>query len=437
MADIAGTGKGEILRGTREDDVIEGAGGDDELYGDAGFDHLAGGEGADHLDGGADTDTAEYRDSRVGVAVDLSSGKGYFGPAEGDTLVDIENVTGSQHADLLIGDSEQNTLAGGDGNDTLKGMGGADHLFGGDGIDTASYSESPQGVGVSLLVNYGSFGDAEGDQFNGIENLYGSDHGDLLVGDDGVNILWGVSGSDELSGHDGHDTLWGGWGHDTLYGGAGDDTLIGGEGNDFLVGDPGDDTMIGGIGNDRYHVEEAGDVVIEYGGQGIDEVVASASWTLPAGADVEMLGTIYEDEVAPIDLTGNSSGNVVSGNAGNNVLDGGGGNDELIGLDGQDSFLFATAPDAATNVDTIADFDVADDLIHLDDAVFGALQLGGLPGGQFVVGAAAQDANDYIIYNSATGALLYDSDGAGGAAAIQFAEVTPGLGVSNQDFIVV
>ena len=83
------------------------------------------------------------------------------------------------------------------------------------------------------------------------------------------------------------------------------------------------------------------------------------------------------------------------------------------------------------------DFDLADDTIVLEDAVFGALAPGGLSGGEFVVGAAAQDANDYIIYNDVTGALLYDSDGAGGTAAIQFAELNPGLGLSNLDIIVV
>ena len=59
------------------------------------------------------------------------------------------------------------------------------------------------------------------------------------------------------------------------------------------------------------------------------------------------------------------------------------------------------------------------------------------PGSEFVVGAAALDANDYIIYNDATGAVLYDSDGAGGAAAIQFAQVDAGLVLTNLDFFVV
>jgi Ca2+-binding RTX toxin-like protein len=449
MADIPGTEKGEVLHGTRADDVIEGAGGDDELYGEAGFDHLTGGEGADRLDGGADIDTAFYSESRVGVAVDLSSGKGHFGTAEGDTLFDIENIFGSEQSDLLIGDGETNTLWGEGGNDTLKGMGGADNLHGGDGIDTASYEESPEGVDVGLFLP-GSGGDAEGDQLSNIENLYGSDHDDYLSGNDEENILWGNSGNDGLGGSGGEDTLWGGWGDDDLYGDGGEDTLIGGQGDDTLWGDGYPDiligglpdaayadTMIGGHGNDTYYVDSPGDVVIESGGQGNDTVRAMGSWSLIDGIDVETLEVTDQYSWLAIDLTGNSSGNVVRGSSGNNVLNGRGGNDELTGFGGHDSFRFDTALDAATNVDVITDFSLVDDLIVLDDAVFGALDTTGLSSGEFVIGAAAQDANDYIIYDDTTGALLYDSDGAGGADAIQFAVLSTGLALGNQDFAVV
>jgi serralysin len=70
----------------------------------------------------------------------------------------------------------------------------------------------------------------------------------------------------------------------------------------------------------------------------------------------------------------------------------------------------------------------------LENAVFTALSDGTLGAGQFVTGAAAQDAQDRIIYNNATGALFYDSDGTGAVAAIQFADVTPGLALTNLDF---
>jgi Ca2+-binding RTX toxin-like protein len=127
----------------------------------------------------------------------------------------------------------------------------------------------------------------------------------------------------------------------------------------------------------------------------------------------------------------------VRGNNGNNIIGGGDGNDELTGLGGHDAFLFDTALNAAANVDVITDFSVMDDTIRLDNAVFTALGGGFLAANAFVTGAAALDASDRIIYDNATGALFYDSDGNGGAAAIQFAELATGLGLTNLDFFVV
>jgi serralysin len=54
-----------------------------------------------------------------------------------------------------------------------------------------------------------------------------------------------------------------------------------------------------------------------------------------------------------------------------------------------------------------------------------------------VIGAAALDAGDRIIYNSMTGAVSYDSDGNGAIAAVQFATLSPGLALTNHDFFVV
>ena len=90
-----------------------------------------------------------------------------------------------------------------------------------------------------------------------------------------------------------------------------------------------------------------------------------------------------------------------------------------------------------TNVDVITDFSVADDTIRLDDAIFSAFANGPLAAERFVVGTAALDASDNIIYNSAIGVIYYDSDGNGAAAAIQFAQVSAGLALTHLDFIVV
>ena len=340
--------------------------------------------------------------------------------------------------DFIMGGDGNDYVFGEGGNDLLKGGGGADYLSGGPGIDTAAYNDFPAGVIVFLYFNSAWSGDAEGDQFDGIENLSGSAYGDHLLGDDGVNVLQGWGGNDQLDGYGGDDNLWGGLGNDNLFGQNGADTMHGEDGNDYLMSGPGHDNMIGGTGNDTYFVESIFDTVTESGGEGSDVVTTIVSYTLPTGSDIETLETTDASGAAAINLTGNANGNQLIGNNGANILNGGNGNDELTGYGGADSFLFNTPLSAAFNVDVITDFTVADDTIWLDDDVFSSsLGLGNISAGELVIGAAAQDANDRIIYNSATGALSYDSDGVGGTAAIQFAALSTGLALTYLDFLVV
>ena len=515
MAKFDGTNGDETLYGTSAADIINGFGGNDSLKGFG---------GADRLDGGAGTDTVFYDDSTVGVVVSLETGRGLRGSAEGDTLIDVENLFGSSHDDTLVGNEGRNELSGlsgndelrggggpdrlngGDGDDVLKGGGGADALNGGAGFDTADYTNSAAGVVVSLITNTASLGDAQGDTFTFIENLVGSRFADTLIGHDGPNVITGASGNDTLKGYGADDTLRGGEGDDVINGGTGADTLIGGLGNDTYVvdtysdriielggqgidvvrtsndfrltegadverlettdpngtvpmilygnssgneiignnasniisGQGGADRMIGRGGNDIYNVDNAGDEVVENGGQGIDIVQSRVSYRLTAGTDVERLEAYNDLETTAIDLTGNANGNVVRGSAGNNVINGGDGRDDLIGLGGQDSFLFDTPLNAATNLDRVIDFNVADDTILLDQDIFSSsLGLGNISAGELVIGTAAQDANDRIIYDTSTGALFYDNDGVGGNAQVQFALLSTGLALTNLDFLVV
>ena len=264
---------------------------------------------------------------------------------------------------------------------------------------------------VSLITNTADFGDAEGDQLVHIENLTGSLFHDDLWGDDGANVINGMAGNDTLKGFGGDDTL---------------------------NGEAGVDTMFGGLGNDTYLVDNFNDIVQENGGQGNDTVRTSGSYRLTAGADIETLRTTNDNGSTDSVLSGNGNGNVVIGDNGHNRLNGGDGNDELTGRGGIDEFRFNTALNAAGNVDRITDFNVADDEIQLDQDIFSSsLGLGNISAGELVIGAAAQDANDRIIYNSATGALFYDNDGVGGNAQVQFATLTAGLALTNLDFLVV
>jgi Ca2+-binding RTX toxin-like protein len=261
MAWKIGDTKNNWLAGTGGADVMKGYGGDDTLKG---------GGGADLLDGGDGIDTALYADSTSGVAVDLGTGRGQYGTAEGDTLIGIENLYGSSYGDLLSGTDGANELRGldgddqlvaragadlldgGYGDDLLAGGSGGDNLIGGAGFDFASYAASQAGVLVKLDLGVGFIGDAEGDQLSGIEGIYGSSHDDGLIGNGEANQLFGLAGADWLFGRGGDDALMGGNGNDGMMGEAGNDQLYGEAGNDWLEGGGGADVMSGGADADTF-----------------------------------------------------------------------------------------------------------------------------------------------------------------------------------------
>jgi Ca2+-binding RTX toxin-like protein len=111
----------------------------------------------------------------------------------------------------------------------------------------------------------------------------------------------------------------------------------------------------------------------------------------------------------------------------------------LTGNAGNDFFLFNTAPNATTNRDTIIDFNVAQDTVRLENTVFTALgaATGVLTANKFFEGVAAHDADDRIIYNPASGALIYDANGNATGGAVQFGTTTKNLLMTNADFVVV
>jgi len=126
----------EMLNGSQGNDALTGNAGANSLFGWGGTDILRGGAGADRLDGGAGTDLISYWDSSVGVTVNLLTGIGTGGDAQGDGYGSVENVNGSQGGDSLIGNAVANVLNGYSGADSLNGGGGQDVLDGGAGKDT-------------------------------------------------------------------------------------------------------------------------------------------------------------------------------------------------------------------------------------------------------------------------------------------------------------
>ena len=187
-----------------------------------------------------------------------------------------------------------------------------------------------------------------------------------------------------------------------------------------------------------YTVSSGSTGVIEgLGGIGTDIVRTSVSYALSAGSEIEVLRTTNNLGTAAINLTGNEFAQQIIGNNGANRIDGKGGNDLLTGGGGKDTFLFTTAANGSTNVDTIKDFKPIDDTMSLSHLAFQGLALGSLPPGALALGTSATQADDRIIYDKATGWLYFDQDGSGSAyAPVHFASVTAGVNLTAADFIV-
>jgi Ca2+-binding RTX toxin-like protein len=260
VLDVLGAGAGEFLAGG----VL-----DDRLFGQAGDDVLTGGLGGDALDGGAGFDYASYAGAATGVTVFLGGPYLNAGEAAGDSYAAIEGVIGSAHADLIGGTNGGDALQGGDGNDWLLGAGGDDWLVGatgndlleggsghdvmdgGSGDDVASYRQAAAGV-TAYMSNYlANVGEAFGDQYTAIENLWGSDFADTLGGTDAAGQVYGFGGADTLNGLGGDDALYGGDGADAISGGTGADTFF------FLQSSEGGDTITDFVsGQDRVFFSE-------------------------------------------------------------------------------------------------------------------------------------------------------------------------------------
>lgn len=135
--------------------------GDSFAIGNSLANQLMGNAGKNLLDGGDGSDTASYANAKAGVTVSLAvAGAQTTGGAGIDTLVNIENLTGSAYADILAGDAKNNALAGGLGADTLTGGGGADRFrfatsLGGDNLDTVQDFATGQD---SLRLDDAAFG---------------------------------------------------------------------------------------------------------------------------------------------------------------------------------------------------------------------------------------------------------------------------------------
>lgn len=376
MATITGDGSDETLNGTNTADAIWGRAGNDTLYGNDGNDSLygeegndflyggngndtlVGGAGGDYLDGGAGIDWAWFNDLTGNVEVRLYAGS-VWSSAGGETILNIENVRGTNSNDYIEANGLDNVIEGG---------AGADGMFGGQvvnyqvqngiyEIDTLSYRNSNAAVTVNLAAGTGVGGHAQGDVFEGFEAVWGSNnYGDTIIGDSKTNYFEGFGGADTFDGAGGSDWVFyngngtavtvdlglGGIGGnaqgdvyisiENIRGTSAADTLTGDANDNVLAGGGGADTLDGGAGSDWASYEFA---------------TATVRPNLATGLGVS--GEASNDVYLNIEnLRGGSANDTLTGNGGDNILEGMGGADSLVGGGGFDFASYRNARTAVT-----------------------------------------------------------------------------------------
>ena len=484
-------------------DTINDGGGLNSIYGGDGDDTITifSVDPLEVADGGSGTNLLIGSSMSNGTIYNLALGTVANGLAIQQTL-NFQNVVGSNADESFVGTVGNNILSGGGGDDSINGAAGIDTMVGGAGNDTffvntlADLVDEDIGGGIlDRVISSGNYILQAGVEIERLSandpnavvamNLFGNELSQLISGNNGVNVLSGgaAGGTDTLRGFDGDDvyrvfnttdliieTAGGGTGDRVvsavsfvlaadddieflntangagigalnLTGNALSQLIIGNNGANILsAGATGSaDTMQGLGGADIYRVFNSGDIIVEGVGGGIDRVAAAVDFALAADDNIETLATNGVAGVTAIDLRGNALSQAIEGNNGANILNGLGGSDTLTGFAGADTFAFNSAL-GATNIDVVADYNVAADNILLENAVFIGLAAGVLAATAFSssLTGLALDASDRIMYETDTGFLWFDQDGnAGGFARVQFADLASGLAMAAGEFTIV
>lgn len=295
---------------------------------------------------------------------------GWIGGDNGNNVINGGSgrdwITSGAGQDVVSGGLGDDIISAGADNDIVSGGAGSDILLGGQGEDTLDYSDSANGISISLTTGEGTAGEAAGDRVDGFENIIGSDFGDVIVADAGDNEITTGTGSDRA---------------------------VGGEGNDRYIYNRGDGDLVIAESDASLGVAGGGDDILQFG-EGINPAdlgfsrsglnlvidIAGTSGTITienwyADGNLRIEQFLFVDGGAinvrfqgfsptPTGLhdwiSGTTAGETLQGSAGNDILSGRGGRDTLQGGIGNDLLLSdarGDTLDGGSGNDTVAYYD--------------------------------------------------------------------------------
>lgn len=408
-----------------------------------------------------------------------NDGRGFYGYAQNDRYYGVEEVYGTNYADVIIGNSSNNYFFGYGGNDAMFGLSGNDTfgfvyngtynagneyidggsndaltvtlgsgsltISGGDGVDYTGASAF-QIINLDSIVHESAVANQILSKSNSttiigttsvynVENAYGGNGDDKIYGSSGDNVLDGRSGADTIYGYAGNDFILGGYGANTNIA-SGKDTLDGGDGTDWISY-----SSISGAGDTSLGIElYLADA--DLNADGILDRIVAGTWDVGTGysrympnstAEIDILynfeniqGSNYNDLLA-----GDSDVNVIWGMNGNDVIDGGAGGDTMDGGVGTDTLWYHSSTAAVTvnlqtntasggwaQGDVIANFENLQGSIHDDvlTGTSGANTIDGGAGGDIMDGGAGTDTLWYLSSTAAVTVNLQTNTASGGWA---------------------
>ena len=406
---LTGNKIANLVIGNAGSNIIDGRGGSDEMRGLTGNDEYMVDRSTDRVI------------EQVGEGYDIVRTSADFVIAADSHVEELRalaplattalRLTGNAQANLIVGNAGANTISGGAGIDQLVGGAGADRfvylaasdsLVGAeDGLSDFVHGTDKIDLRAIVLTSL-TFQPYEVGGIALTMLTAGTQAGIAMA----IRVAGTIDASDVLVGNFSPvPTILGTNGNDQLVGTSGQDVIAGLAGNDVLRGDAGADTMLGGAGNDAYVVENGGDVVTEFVGEGVDTVYTTIGYALAAGSEVEVLTVYDRATTGTLSLYGNAVGQTIYGNAGANLLSGGGGADTLYGLGGDDAYQIDGAGDVVyefvgggyDTIYTTGSFSLSAgaevELITVDDrATTNAVNLSGNAFGQAIYGNAGANS---------------------------------------------